>query len=157
MVRFPKDLAAEYVALYPKYVKFLQPDGTLLMLIEKALYGLVESSALWYKEIKAFLENLGYAVHPADMGMFQKKSEENTITICLWVDDFLGFSTNQQLIDELQKKVNERFGDSRFDNGEVLNYVGMTISQPKNGIVNVNQTEYVFTQDCCRVYGEQSI
>jgi hypothetical protein len=40
------------------------------MLIEKALYGLVESSALWYQEIKTFLKELGYAMHPSDMGIF---------------------------------------------------------------------------------------
>ena len=102
------------------------------MLIEKALYGLVESSALWYQEIKAFLLNLGYIVHPSDLGVFQKKVGENTITICLWVDDFLGFSTNEQLISELEKTVHKRFGDARFDNGQILNYIGMTISQPKN-------------------------
>ena len=143
VVRFPRDLAAEYVELYPEYVKYLQGDGTLLMLIEKALYGLVESSALWYQEIKAFLLSLGYVVHPSDMGVFQKKLDNDTITICLWVDDFLGFSTNEDLIDELQKKVNGRFGDSRFDNGEVLNYIGMTISQPKRGAIIVKQTEYI--------------
>ena len=38
VVRFPADLAAEYVALFPEYIDYLQPDGTLLMLIEKALY-----------------------------------------------------------------------------------------------------------------------
>ena len=33
------------------------------MLIEKAWYGLVESSALWYTEIRAFLLALGYTTH----------------------------------------------------------------------------------------------
>jgi hypothetical protein len=143
VVKFPRDLAAEYVALYPEYVSFLQPDGTMLMLIKKALYGLVESSALWYKEIRAFLENLGYVVHPSDMGVFQLKVGDDTITICLWVDDFLGFSTNDALIEDLKKSVTERFGDARFDNGEVLNYIGMTISQPKKGVVIVKQTEFI--------------
>jgi hypothetical protein len=69
VVRFPKDLAAEYVALYPKFVEYLQPDGTMLILVEKAWYGLVESSALWYKELKGFLGGLGYVVHPSDMGV----------------------------------------------------------------------------------------
>jgi hypothetical protein len=142
VVRFPADLAAEYVALYPEYVRFLQADGTMLMLIEKALYGLVESSALWYNEIKRFLEELGYVVHPSDMGVFQKHAD-GTITICLWVDDFLGFSTSETLIAELEKKVRDRFGDARFDNGEVLNYIGMTISQAKNGVIIVKQTEYI--------------
>jgi hypothetical protein len=30
VVRFPRDLAAEYVALYPEYVEFLQCDRTRL-------------------------------------------------------------------------------------------------------------------------------
>jgi hypothetical protein len=144
VIRFPKDLAAEYVAMYPEYVSFLQTDGTMLMLIEKALYGLVESSALWYEEIKTFLLNAGYVAHPSDMGVFQKKTQKNdTITVCLWVDDFLGFSTSQHLTDELKKKVTERFGDARFDNGDILNYIGMTITQPKDGIIIVKQTEYL--------------
>jgi len=143
VVRFPRDLAAEYIALYPEHLSYLQQDGTLLMLIEKAWYGLVESSALWYTEIASFLKELGYEVHPSDMGVFQKSCNGDTITICLWVDDFLGFSTNEQLISELEKKVRERYGDARFDNGHVLNYIGMTISQAKNGIVNVNQKEYL--------------
>jgi hypothetical protein len=143
VVRFPRDLAAEYVALYPKYVAYLQPDGTMLMLVQKAWYGLVESSALWYKEIRGFLEGLDYVVHPSDMGIFQKKLGDDTITICLWVDDFLGYSTNKALIEELKKKVTARFGDARFDDGKILNYIGMTITQPKNGMVMVNQTEYI--------------
>jgi hypothetical protein len=143
MVKFPKDLAAEYVALYPEYAEYLQPDGTMLMLIEKALYGLVESSALWYKEIKAFLLSLGYVVHASDMGVFQKKVNHDVITICLWVDDFLGFSTNRALIDELKNRVTERFGDARFDDGKILNYIGMTISQPKNNVITVKQVEFI--------------
>lgn len=143
MVKFPRDLAAEYIKLYPQYVSFLQPDGSLIMLIEKALYGLVESSALWYEEIKTFLKELQYIVHPSDAGVFQKKQGDHTITICLWVDDFLGFSTCPALIEELEKKVRTRFGDARFDNGNILNYVGMTITQPKNGMIMVKQTEYI--------------
>lgn len=143
VVRFPRDLATAYIQLYPEYLSNLQSDGTLLMLIEKALYGLVESSALWYEEIKKFLENLDYKVHPSDLGVFQKKADNDTITICLWVDDFLGFSTCETLILELEKKVRERFGDARFDNGQILNYIGMTISQAKNGNINVKQEEYI--------------
>ena len=143
VVKFPRDLAAAYVELYPEYVKYLQNDGTMLMLIEKALYGLVESSALWYEEIKSFLLSLGYETHASDQGIFQKKSNGDTITICLWVDDFLGFSTSKALTAELKKAVVDRYGDARFDDGEVLNYIGMTITQPHNGTIIVKQKEYI--------------
>lgn len=60
----------------------------------------------------------------------------------MWVDDFLGFSTNDALIEELKKAVVDRYGDARFDDKKVLNFIGMAITQPENGIVNVNQKEY---------------
>ena len=68
---------------------------------------------------------------------------DDTITICLWVDDILGFRTNKAVIEEFKKKVTARFGDARFDDEKILNHIGMTLTQPKNGMVMVNQTEYI--------------
>ena len=59
------------------------------------------------------------------------------------MDEFLGFSTNQALIEELKNAVIDLFGDARFDDKEILNFIGRTISQPKNGLVSVNQKEYI--------------
>jgi hypothetical protein len=143
MVKFPQPLAAAYCELYPEYKDSLQPDGSLLLLIEKAFYGFVESSALWYKEISAFLTNLGYITHPADKGLFIKRVDSEEITVCLWVDDFLGFSSSDVLTTELREAVVARFGDARFKDDDVLSYIGMTITQPQHGEVRVNQTEYI--------------
>ena len=112
------------------------------MLIEKALYGLVESSALWYEEIKLFLKQCGYSVHPSDQGIFQKNIGKDVITVCLWVDDFLGWSSCRGLVQELENAVRAKYGDARFDDSDVLNYIGMTISQPMHGVIIIKQVEY---------------
>jgi hypothetical protein len=46
MVKFPRALVALYTELYPEYLTSLQSDGSLLLMIEIAFYGFVESSAL---------------------------------------------------------------------------------------------------------------
>lgn len=67
-----------------------------------------------------------------------------TCTLCLWVDDFLGWSTHKSLIVELKIAVENKYGDARFDDGPVLNYIGMTITQVINGNqIHVRQTEHI--------------
>ena len=144
MVRFPKDLADIYISLYPEYETQRQADGSLLFLVEKAFYGLTESSHLWYEEFKSFLTDLGYVNHPADQGLFIKTTPEGyKLTICLWVDDILGFSQTTALINELRNAIVAKYGDARFKDGPVLSFIGLTITQPSRGYSQVQQTEYV--------------
>ena len=79
MVRFPPDLAREYVRLFPHYQCRLQKDGSLLMIVKMAFYGLPESSALWYKEFSQFLLALHYKKHPADKGLFIKTTNNGSL------------------------------------------------------------------------------
>ena len=105
MVRFGVDLAAEYINLYPKYKRHLQDDGTMLFVVKKAFYGLPESSALWYDDISKFLLEKGYKSHPCDKGLFvysDPKDPKKSCTLCLWVDDILGWATHDSLIRELE-------------------------------------------------------
>ena len=44
--RLNKNLTAIYVQLYPKYKHYVHIDGTMIVQIDKAFYGLVESSLL---------------------------------------------------------------------------------------------------------------
>ena len=78
--------------------------------------------------------------------MFIKDSTDNpgdSIMLLLWVDDILGWSTNDKLINELETAVSEKYGDSRLSKASTLQYIGMTITQPnRRGVVYVNQQEY---------------
>ena len=144
MVRFQKDIAAIYVNMYPEYREYLQPDGTLLLLVQKAFYGLPESSQLWYNEIRGFLIAQGFEWNPVDPGLFMKTVGDDRIILSLWVDDFLGFASKRSLIDELKAAIEERFGDSRFNDNNVLAFLGMTITQPnQHGEVFVSVEEYI--------------
>ena len=144
MIRFTGSLAQEYLKMFPKYKAHAQADGSLLMLVKKAFYGLPESSALWFKELSSFLKELGYVTHPCDKGIFTKStSSGDNIMLLVWVDDILGWSTNDNLIRELEQKIVSKYGHSRLSTKDVLHYIGMTITQPKNNTVKVCQREYL--------------
>jgi hypothetical protein len=143
MASFPKPLADIYCSLYPEYEDKRQEDGSLLLLIEKAFYGFVESGHLWYETFKSFLLQLGYGVHPSDQGVFIKEtSKGEKLTICLWVDDILGFSTSDSLIKELRDAVCDKYGDARYKNSATLSFLGMTITQPSRGGSHAKQQAY---------------
>ena len=57
----------------PEYERHVRPNGTMILRVKKAMYGLVESAWLWYKELEKQLSTLGYQVSVNDRGLFYKK------------------------------------------------------------------------------------
>ena len=61
----------------PEYKDFVRPNGTMILKVLKAMYGLVESAWLWYKELERHLVSIGYTVSDNDRGLFYKKVFKN--------------------------------------------------------------------------------
>ena len=59
-IRIKAKLASIFVECRPEWKTYLQPDGSLLAELRKALYGLPESSKLWFSELRATLLDLHY-------------------------------------------------------------------------------------------------
>ena len=79
--------------------EFLEKDGSLIVKIKKALYGLVESARLWYDHLCATLLSIGYKVSQFDRGLIHKDTDTGKSLICLHVDDVLQ-STNSTALNE---------------------------------------------------------
>ena len=58
----------------PQYRSFVRPNGTMILKVKKAMYGLVESAWLWYQELAKQLIRIGYKVSEHDRGLFYKKT-----------------------------------------------------------------------------------
>jgi len=59
------------------------------------------------------------------------------------VDDFLGFSSSPRLTKELRDAINLKYGDARFSGEPILRYIGMTITQPRDGREQVEYTKRI--------------
>ena len=47
------------IKLAPRYSQFADHKGRIVVKLDKALYGCVESAALWYENLRASLAGLG--------------------------------------------------------------------------------------------------
>jgi hypothetical protein len=60
------------------------------LLLAKSLYGLVQASRQWWKDIIAFLvEELNFTCSPVDPCLLYRTMDSGTVFLCLYVDDFL--------------------------------------------------------------------
>ena len=58
----------------PEYQHCVMPNGKMILRVDKAMYGLVESAWLWYRELEQHLTSIGYTVSSSDRALFYKKT-----------------------------------------------------------------------------------
>ncbi len=136
----------------PELAEFVQ-DGKLIVRVERAMYGLIQSAKLWYNELTRYLESKGFKKSQADECVLVKRmGNDNYIVIVLYVDDILVLGgvtedrhwVKQILIDEYQKIT--------FDEGKRLTYLGMTINKVERGF-EVSMKSYI--EDILSFYGKE--
>lgn len=126
-MKLDKDLSSIACEVNPKYIKYIQRDGTLTVLLKKALYGCVQSSKVWYDTLTGKLKELGYEINQQDVCVLNKIGDDGKqVTAVLHVDDIMLTAgcdgSLQSELDKLQKK----FGELTITMGPVVNYLGMT-------------------------------
>lgn len=62
------------------YSSYRRENGSLVVELQKALYGLQESAQLWYKTLRAALESFGYVATHEDQCLFNK-STQNAVSV----------------------------------------------------------------------------
>jgi hypothetical protein len=125
LMRIEPKIAAIIVGAVSKFSPGLDFDGSLVVQLNKALYGCVESAALWYQHLKATLLACGYLCSSVDPCLFNKTFNGNKSTICVHVDDLLITSTSQPLLDELVAHLEAAYGQLTKKAGPEVDYLGM--------------------------------
>ena len=120
--KFPKILSRFICVFWPEYKDFLRPDGTIIVQLDKALYGQIQAPRLFNKLLVKLLLSKGYKQNPIDLGMFSKVVIDvnantdkvcilqNTVTICTHVDDLKG-GVPSQYVHKYIEEMQEIFGD----------------------------------------------
>ena len=76
-----KHTSALIAHAHPEYHDYIMPNGTMILKVKKAMYGLVESAWLWYKELEKHLTSIGYRVSPSDRALFHKRVMKKGVCI----------------------------------------------------------------------------
>jgi hypothetical protein len=126
-----------------KYQPFVAENGKMTVILDKALYGCIESARLWYYTIKDFLEKDGFKVNSQDICVFNKGDGDNQLTIGLYVDDLFISSINKKLVDDILAKLKAEYKEIKFVEGLEHNYLGMHMDFSKPGKVRITMNKYV--------------
>jgi ribonuclease HI len=134
-----KELSSELCEMDKSYQRFVDSKGKLVVKLEKALYGCVQSSLLWYRTLQTFLLDYGFRCCHYDSCVYISEK----VILCIHVDDILMIAESNEYLLRLQEAMRNRFGSVTVCNGKILMFLGMRINIEENAITcdMVNYTE----------------
>ena len=154
-VRIPRDVTEVYVRHRPELSRFVQPNGTILADVTKALYGLPEAGLCWYRHIAGVLTNAGYLATEADVCIFHKSDKKGgRCIIALHVDDLLVASTASSLTQDLERILNQNYGKVKTQSGSHVTYLGMLIATNPDGSIGLSMPAYI--DELLRLHSDRS-
>ena len=127
----------------PDSEQYTDERGRMLVVLDKALYGCVQSAKLWYETVSAYLRKIGYVSNDVDPCIMNKMVNGKQCTICLFVDDILVTCEDEAGIVQLIDALKTEYGEITVHRDENdLSYIGMHLHSNGNK-TQVSQLAYV--------------
>ena len=135
-MKIPAYLARLFVPVYMQLQnrdvsEYLEKDGSLIVKIKKALYGLVESARLWYDHLCATLLSIGYKVSQFDRGLFHKAI------------DVLQSTNSTALDEDLIQHLRATYKDINVQQGDKIFYLGLQLDVNSSHSISISQPRYI--------------
>jgi hypothetical protein len=138
-----KTSAALLCQLRPEYERFLRNDRTMVVKLERALYGCLQSARLWYDLLRKTLEDNGYVSNPVDSCVFNKMYEDVQSTAIFHVDDIMTTCKKEGALEEMKRILLSNFKEVNFCEGEQHAYLGRNFDFSAKGFVTVSMDGYI--------------
>jgi hypothetical protein len=132
--------------LYGPYVVYEKNRKVLYVQVIRAIYGILEAALLWYKKFRKELEAAGFKFNPYDPCVANRQEKGSQHTLLFHVDDMKSSHTNSRVNDELDKWLQENYGEHgevTIHRGKAHDYLGMQLDYSVKGKVKVGMIEYV--------------
>jgi hypothetical protein len=111
-----------------KYEPYMQPDGTVIVRMNKISYGYVEAAHYWWKDLSGTFFDNGYNESKKDKCVYIKKEGTNVAYCGATVDDCLFVTTNdERWIQEQIAVLKEKYEEVTIEIGEEINLIGMNV------------------------------
>ena len=130
-IKVDRSLAKLFVRVDPNLGKFVLVDGTLLLRLDKALYGCIQSSALWQEKLTATLIDMGFRISAYDKCV--AVNADVSIIVCFHVDDLMIVGKNVKCCEKFREAFGKRFTITSVLDKE-LDYLGLHIRVREHGI-----------------------
>jgi hypothetical protein len=153
VMRIPKSLTPYLIMVDEKATNYLQQDGSILVELEKSLYGLPEAGKLFNQLITNILIKSGFKQCGYDKCLFIKVIDGKRCTITIHVDDALMTCNCRVMMDDLyaeliKNKILDVTKHPLTDGGSIT-HLGMLIENDK-GVFKLSQPGYI--EDLLKVF-----
>ena len=155
LMRIKPSIAKYFVIADPSAKKFLQKDGSLLVQLEKALYGLPEAGKLWHELLRDNLTACGYKHRPNDTTTWKRVERKDGKTaavsiILVFVDDFMHiwktYAGSDRIRDKLHADLRTKglppLKCSRLAENNSISFLGLSIQMLPGFRLFVSQPGY---------------
>ena len=130
-VKVDRALAKLFVQVDPSLAKFVTSKGTLFMRVDKALYGCIQSSALWQEKLTRTLIEMGFRISSYDRCV--AVSADGSVIVCFHVDDLMVVGKTTADCEKFRVEFAKKFTiTSKI--GKDLDYLGIHIEIKDEGI-----------------------
>jgi hypothetical protein len=130
-MRIDNKISKYVVEEFPELGRYMEEDGCIYTILQKAMYGCVQASALWYKLLRKVLEGLGYEASETDRCVFRKINGKKIYVLLVYVDDVLALVDAVEAV-LLKETLETHFGTVTFEEGRKLSYLGMQLEVRKD-------------------------
>ncbi|KXJ71623.1 hypothetical protein RP20_CCG020139 [Aedes albopictus] len=134
------DLSGEEIYMEQPEGFFDKKDPKKVCRLSKALYGLKQASRVWNAKLDTELKRMGFKRSSFDPCVYFKIDDSTILVIAVYVDDFLLFSTDVKLIQNVKKQLMTLF--HMKDLGEAKQVLGMRITRSDDAVM-LDQERYV--------------
>lgn len=116
----------------------------LYVKLRKAMYGCMRAARLWWKDLSTYLvEELGFQINPYDSCVVNKTIDGEQCTIIWHVDDLKISHKSKEVVENIIKKIEEKYGEMSVNISDKHTYLGMDFHYKKDKTVVVSMIGYI--------------
>ena len=122
-----------------QYDVYEDDNGSVIVELDFALYGCLESGRLWYEHFKKILLKMSYKMSSYDDCVFNMFDDGGLIvsTIVIHVDDGFVTGTSEEILDVFFEKLRAELGDLKIKRGREHEYLGMMLDFQQSNVVHI--------------------
>ena len=131
---------------YGPFVVYEKNRKVLYVQVLRAIYGMLQSSLLWYQKLRRDLEQVDFVFNPYDPCVANRERDGKQHTVVFHVDDLKSSHVNSKVNDEFAAWLVKKYGADgkvKVHRGKVHDYLGMTFDYSKKGKVIIDMIPYV--------------
>ena len=139
---------AVLIRMRPEWKCYVRHNGTMLVRVIRALYGLPECSKLFYEFMNKILTEIGFKRSMVDPAVYIKSlpSQEHDAVLTMHVDDLLISAPTIKDLDVIAQQLKDKTNGITVNRSDHLSYLGLNIIyQRENDIMTVDQIAYIGT------------